>query len=55
MQLIRQVCLDVQQFKPEEVNVKTVDNFVVIEGKHEEKEDEHGYISRHFVPGDCQV
>jgi crystallin alpha B len=22
---------------------------VTVEGKHEEKEDEHGYISRHFV------
>jgi len=40
----------VQQFKPEELHVKTVDNeFVVIEGKHEEKEDEHGSIYRHFV------
>ncbi|CAG0922141.1 unnamed protein product [Notodromas monacha] len=43
------VCLDVQQFTPEEISVKTVDNYVVIEGKHEEKEDEHGYIQRHFV------
>ncbi|CAG0919981.1 unnamed protein product [Notodromas monacha] len=43
------VCLDVQQFKPEEISVKTVDDYVVIEGKHEEKEDEHGYIQRHFV------
>jgi crystallin alpha B len=43
------VALDVQQFKPEEINVKTDDKFVTIEGKHEEKEDEHGYIKRHFV------
>lgn len=43
------VSLDVHQFKPEEVVVKTIDNFVVIEGRHEEKEDEHGYIQRHFV------
>lgn len=41
--------LDVQQFRPEELNVKTVDNCLVIEGKHEEKQDEHGYVSRHFV------
>lgn len=27
------VVLDVQQFKPEEVNVKVVDNFIVVEGK----------------------
>jgi HSP20 family molecular chaperone IbpA len=44
-----EVKLDVQQFTPEELNVKMIDNFVVIEGKHEEKEDEHGFVSRHFV------
>ncbi|CAG0899901.1 unnamed protein product [Darwinula stevensoni] len=43
-----QVNLDVQQFTPEEISVKTVENSVVIEGKHEEKRDEHGFISRHF-------
>lgn len=41
--------LDVQQFKPKEITVKTKDNCVIVEGKHEEKQDEHGYISRHFV------
>ncbi|KAK0159033.1 hypothetical protein PV328_009965 [Microctonus aethiopoides] len=55
-----QVILDVQQFKPEEINVKVVDNNVVVEGKHEEKKDEHGYISRHFVrkyliPDQCDL
>ncbi|XP_030756506.1 protein lethal(2)essential for life-like [Sitophilus oryzae] len=45
-----QARLDVQQFKPEEVTVKvTGDNVLTIEGKHEEKPDEHGFISRHFV------
>ena len=44
-----QVCMDVQQFKPSELNVKVVDNSIVVEGKHEEREDDHGYISRHFV------
>lgn len=38
-----------QQFSPDEISVKTVDNHVVVEAKHEEKQDEHGYISRHFV------
>lgn len=27
------VSLDVQQFKPDEINIKMIDNFVVIEGK----------------------
>ncbi|OXA50739.1 alpha-crystallin A chain [Folsomia candida] len=43
-----EVKLDVHQFKPEEVQVTTVDNYVVVEGKHEEKEDPHGFISRQF-------
>ncbi|XP_023310900.1 alpha-crystallin B chain-like isoform X2 [Anoplophora glabripennis] len=42
--------IDVQQFKPEELSVKvTGNNTVTIEGKHEVQQDEHGYISRHFV------
>ncbi|XP_055912407.1 heat shock protein 23-like [Eupeodes corollae] len=43
------VSMDVQQFKPSELTVKVVDDAVVVEGKHEEREDDHGYISRHFV------
>ncbi|XP_018321193.1 protein lethal(2)essential for life-like [Agrilus planipennis] len=42
--------LDVQQFKPEEISVTTNDkDTITVEGKHEEKQDEHGSISRHFV------
>jgi len=44
-----EVKLDVQQFAPQELDVKLVDNMLVIEGKHEEKQDEHGFISRHFL------
>ncbi|ERL88542.1 hypothetical protein D910_05927 [Dendroctonus ponderosae] len=45
-----QVNVDVQQFKPEELSVKLLgNNTVVIEGKHEEMQDDHGFISRHFV------
>ncbi|CAG5100938.1 5'-cyclic phosphodiesterase 8 (Drosophila melanogaster) [Cotesia congregata] len=44
-----EVILDVQQFSPDEIVVKTVDNNVIVEAKHEEKKDEHGYISRHFI------
>ncbi|XP_065212833.1 alpha-crystallin A chain-like [Planococcus citri] len=43
------VNLDVQQFKPEEITVKVADNYVVVEGKHEEKQDKHGYVSRQFT------
>ncbi|XP_069170638.1 alpha-crystallin A chain-like isoform X2 [Procambarus clarkii] len=41
--------LDVQQFKPEELKVRVVEGVVEVEGKHEERQDEHGSISRHFV------
>ncbi|XP_059479753.1 heat shock protein 26-like [Neocloeon triangulifer] len=43
------VSLDVHQFGPREISVKTVGNTVTIEGRHEERPDEHGYVSRHFV------
>ena len=44
-----QVVVDVQQFAPEEITVRTDDKCITIEGKHEEKKDQHGYVSRHFV------
>ncbi|XP_055385363.1 heat shock protein 27-like [Condylostylus longicornis] len=52
--------IDVQQFEPNEVTVKTVGNTVVIEGKHEERPDENGLISRQFirkytVPENCNI
>lgn len=44
-----QINLDVQHFAPEEISVKTGDGFLIVEAKHEEREDEHGFISRSFV------
>ncbi|XP_058835630.1 protein lethal(2)essential for life-like [Topomyia yanbarensis] len=44
-----QVSVDVQQFAPEEISVKMVDDYITVEGKHEEKQDEHGFVSRHFI------
>lgn len=41
--------VDVQQFKPEEISLKIVDRSIVLEAKHEEKQDEHGFVSREFV------
>ena len=41
--------MDVQQFKPEEITVKVSNDYVVVEGKHEEKQDKHGFISRQFT------
>ncbi|CDW56537.1 small heat shock protein [Trichuris trichiura] len=44
-----EVTLDVKQFKPEELEVKTSNNALVIHGKHEEHKDEHGFIKREFT------
>jgi len=45
-----EVNLDVQQFAPEEITVKVSGkNTITVEGKHEEKQDEHGFVSRHFI------
>ncbi|XP_076024605.1 heat shock protein beta-1 [Genypterus blacodes] len=43
------VCLDVNHFSPEELVVKTKDGVVEITGKHEERKDEHGFVSRCFT------
>ena len=42
------VNLDVSHFKPDDLTIKTSGNKVVIHGKHEEVQDEHGYIQREF-------
>lgn len=44
-----QVNVDVQHFAPNEVSVKVVDGSVIVEGKHEERRDQHGYVSRQFA------
>ncbi|KAK2828803.1 hypothetical protein Q5P01_019837 [Channa striata] len=43
------VSLDVNHFSPEELVVKTKDGVVEISGKHEERKDEHGFVSRSFT------
>lgn len=44
-----QACLDVQHFQPNEIEVKTENNSVIVHAKHEEKRDNHGYITREFT------
>lgn len=44
-----QVRLEVKHFEPNEISVKVVDQTIVIEAKHEEKEDEQGFVFRHFI------
>lgn len=42
------VVLNVSQFKPEDLHVKVTENFIIINGEHEERADDHGFISRAF-------
>lgn len=55
-----QVNLDVQHFAPEELTVKAADGFLIVEGKHEEKRDDHGWVTREFkrryeLPRGCDI
>ncbi|XP_033851449.3 alpha-crystallin B chain-like isoform X2 [Acipenser ruthenus] len=42
------VNLDVKHFSPEELGVKVNGDFLEIRGKHEDRQDEHGFVSREF-------
>ncbi|KAK4886471.1 hypothetical protein RN001_002742, partial [Aquatica leii] len=44
-----EINLDVQQFEPNEITVKVNGNNVVVQAHHEEKQDQHGSISREFL------
>lgn len=55
-----QMTMDVSEFKADEIVVKTVAHSVIVEGDHEEREDDHGFVSRHFirrfeVPAVCDI
>lgn len=52
--------MDVSQFHPEELSVNLNDRELVVEGHHEERNDEVGKIERHFIrkyllPEDAQL
>jgi HSP20 family molecular chaperone IbpA len=41
--------LDCHQFEPTDLSVKFNDHFLIVEAKHEEKEDTHGFVTRQFT------
>lgn len=54
-----QIMVDVSHFNPDEISVKMIENAIVVTGKHEEKADNYGYVSRQFqrkymLPGDIE-
>ncbi|XP_014824465.1 PREDICTED: heat shock protein beta-1-like [Poecilia mexicana] len=42
------ITLDVNHFTPEEITITTKDGYLQISGTHEERQDEHGVVSRCF-------
>ncbi|XP_053614762.1 heat shock protein 67B1-like [Plodia interpunctella] len=42
------IILDVQHFRPNEISVKVMGKEIIVEGNHEERQDNHGIISRQF-------
>ncbi|KAI5645951.1 hsp20/alpha crystallin family domain-containing protein [Phthorimaea operculella] len=53
-----EVFLQLKDFEPKDISVKIADGYIVVEAKHEEKKDEHGFISRHvqrkyMLPEEC--
>ncbi|KPJ00646.1 PREDICTED: protein lethal(2)essential for life-like [Papilio xuthus] len=44
-----EICMRLNDFKPEDISIKTADGYIVVQGQHEEKKDEYGFVSRQFV------
>ncbi|KAJ3589201.1 hypothetical protein NHX12_010048 [Muraenolepis orangiensis] len=43
------IYLDVKHFTPEELSVNVSGDFITIHAKHEERQDDHGFVSREFL------
>ncbi|XP_056137365.1 heat shock protein beta-8 [Lampris incognitus] len=43
------VCVNVHSFRPEELHVRTRDGYVEVSGKHEEKQEEGGIVTKNFT------
>ncbi|XP_060942545.1 alpha-crystallin A chain-like [Limanda limanda] len=43
------IYLDVKHFSPDELSINISDEFITIHGKHEDRQDDHGFVSREFL------
>ncbi|XP_056141162.1 alpha-crystallin B chain-like [Lampris incognitus] len=43
------IYLDVKHFSPEEISVNVTGEFITVHAKHEERQDDHGFVSREFL------
>lgn len=44
-----QVNLNVRRFKPDELRIKVKNRYIIVEGKHKEKDDIQKFMANHFV------
>ncbi|XP_059058438.1 protein lethal(2)essential for life-like [Achroia grisella] len=54
-----EIVIQVKDFGPDDISVKTSNGYVEIEAQHEERKDDHGFISRRLtrrfeLPSDCR-
>lgn len=42
------IYLDVKHFSPDELSVSVSDDFIIVHAKHEDRQDDHGFVSREF-------
>ncbi|XP_017273510.1 alpha-crystallin A chain-like [Kryptolebias marmoratus] len=43
------IFLDVKHFSPDELSVNVSDDFITVHAKHEDRQDDHGFVSREFL------
>ncbi|XP_027888019.1 crystallin, alpha B, b isoform X1 [Xiphophorus couchianus] len=43
------IYLDVKHFSPDELSVSVSDEFITVHAKHEDRQDDHGFVSREFL------
>ncbi|KAM6986423.1 crystallin, alpha B, b [Aplochiton taeniatus] len=41
--------LDVKHFSPEELTVNICEDLITVHGKHDDRQDDHGFVSREFL------
>eukprot|EP00066_Takifugu_rubripes_P006505 XP_003971340.1 PREDICTED: heat shock protein beta-2 [Takifugu rubripes] len=43
------IYLDVKHFSPDELSVSISDEFITIHARHQDRQDDHGFVSREFL------
>ncbi|KAM4546039.1 alpha-crystallin B chain-like [Odontesthes bonariensis] len=43
------IYLDVKHFSPDELSVSVSDELITVHAKHEDRQDDHGFVSREFL------